>query len=165
MKKIATLLLVLVVATAHAQTLTDFTLKNVLDGKDVSLTNFTSAPGIVVLFTSVACPFDGYYTKRLVQVQNEYKDKLPMLLVNSYTEAPEAEEWMVKAASANGLTLPYLSDKEQVLMTQLNAQRSPEVFVLKNTAGQFTVVYRGALDDNAQVEAEVKQTYLKEAMY
>jgi peroxiredoxin len=165
MKKIISLFVFTsVLSVAQAQSLSDFSLKNVVDAKAISLKDFSTSPGLVIIFTSVACPFDGYYGNRLKQLQNEYSGKLPILLVNSYTEAPEAEEWMLKTAQANGLTLPYLSDKDQVLMTQLNAQRSPEAFVLKNTNGQFSVAYHGAIDDNAQAENGVKQSYLKDAM-
>ncbi|NBW35580.1 MAG: thioredoxin family protein [Cytophagia bacterium] len=165
MKKITALfVLITLCSLVQAQTLSNFSLKNVVDAKQISLQDFASSSGLVIIFTSVACPFDGYYSNRLKQLQNEYSGKLPILLVNAYTEAPEAEEWMIKTAQANGLTLPYLSDKDQVLMTQLNAQRSPEAFVLKNTNGQFTVAYHGAIDDNAQAENGVKQNYLKDAM-
>lgn len=164
MKRITTLAFVLLTFALQAQNLTGFALKNVMSDKTVSLSDFTSNPGIVILFTSVACPFDGYYANRLKQLQNSYAGKLPILLVNSYTEAPEGEEWMKKTAEANGITLVYLSDKEQVLMSQLAAQRTPEVFVLKNNNGQFSVVYHGAIDDNAQAEGGVKQAYLKEAI-
>jgi len=149
---------------SQAQTVADLSLINVFDGKQVTLKDFSSATGMVVIFTSVACPFDGYYTKRIKQLQNLYANKIPLLLVNPYTEAPESEEWMIKAAQANDITLPYLSDKDQTLMAQLNAQRSPEAFLLKNTNGQFSVVYRGAIDDNAQAENAVKQSYLKDAI-
>jgi peroxiredoxin len=152
------------VLMANAQTLSSFSLKNVMDNSTVTLSDFTSKPGLVIVFTSVACPFDGYYTNRLKQLHSAYADKLPILLVNAYTESPEGEEWMTKAASASGLTLPYLADKEQLLMAQLSAQRSPEAFVLKNTNNQFSVVYHGAIDDNAQVETGVKISYLKDAM-
>lgn len=164
MKRILLILFLSLSLGLHAQNLSDFNLKNVMDGKTVSLKDFGSSPGIAILFTSVACPFDGYYANRLKQLQNTYASKLPILLVNSYTEAPEGEEWMKKTAEANGITLIYLSDKEQVLMTQLAAQRSPEAFVLKNNNGQFSVVYHGAIDDNAQAEGGVKQTHLKDAI-
>jgi peroxiredoxin len=165
MKKIIVLFsFSLCVALSNAQTLSDFSLTNVLDGKSVSLKDFSSSPGIVVIFTSVACPFDGYYAKRLKQLETSYASKLPVLLVNAYTEAPESEEWMLKTTQANGLTLPYLSDKEQKLMIQLGAQRSPEAFLLKNVNGQFSVVYHGAIDENVQAENAVKQAYLKLAI-
>lgn len=149
---------------ASSQTITDFSLTNVHDGKQVSLKDFSNHAGFTLIFTSVACPFDAYYVNRLKELQTTYADKFPILLVNAYTEAPEGEEWMKKTADANGLSLPYLTDKSQQLMTQVGAQRSPEAFVLKNNKGQFTVVYRGALDDNAQAEAGVKQAYLKNAI-
>lgn len=164
--KAAILFLSLLACTllSHSQTLKDFSLKNVIDGKTASLKEFSSQPGLVIIFTSVACPFDGYYVNRLKELQSTFATKIPVLLVNAYTEAPEGEEWMVKTAAANNLTLPYLSDKEQVLMNLLGAQRSPEAFLLKNTNEQFSVVYRGALDDNAQAEVGVKQAYLKQAI-
>ena len=49
-------------------------------------------------------------------------------------------------------------------MTNLNAHKSPEVFLLKNEGGKFTVVYHGAIDDNAQVESDVRQNYLRSAI-
>lgn len=152
--------------TLHAQTSSELwvTLPDVISGKQVSFKDFTSSPGVVVIFTSVACPFDGYYTNRIKLLQQMYADKLPIILVNSYTEAPEGDEWMKKTAEANGITLPYLSDKEQVLMNQLGAQRSPEVFVLKTVNGKLLEVYHGTIDDNAQVEAGVKQHFLKDTI-
>lgn len=166
MKKNLVVLMLLVSALVHAQTSSELTLSlpDVMTGKLVSFKEFSSSPGVVIIFTSVACPFDGYYTARLKQLQSAYADKLPILLVNSYTESPEGVEWMKKNAEANGLTLSYLSDKEQLLMNQLGAQRSPEVFVLKNVNGSLKEFYHGAIDDNAQAEAGVKQTYLKNAI-
>lgn len=167
MKKFITYCLILICLLslqANAQSIQEFNLKNVLDGKQVSLKDFSSSTGLAIIFTSVACPFDGYYAERLKQLQNTFAGKLPILLVNAYTEAPEADEWMFKAAQANGLTMPYLSDKDQTLMSQLGAQRSPEAFLLKNVNGVFTVVYHGAIDDNAQAAQGVKQSHLKDAI-
>ncbi len=166
MKKILTLHALLVSSILFAQSPSEISLSlpDVQTGKLVSFKDFSSSPGLVIIFTSVACPFDGYYTNRIKQLQSAYADKLPILLVNSYTEAPEGEDWMKKTAEANGITLPYLSDKEQLLMTQLGAQRSPEVFLLKNVNGRFLEAYQGAIDDNAQAETGVKQAYLNDAL-
>lgn len=166
MKKNLVILLLLVSVIVNAQTSSELSLSlpDVMTGKLVSFKEFSTSPGVVIIFTSVACPFDGYYTSRLKQLQSAYADKLPILLVNSCTEAPEGDEWMKKTAEANGLTLPYLSDKEQLLMSQLGAQRSPEVFVLKSVNGLLKEFYHGAIDDNAQAETAVKQTHLKNAI-
>ena len=44
---------------------TDFKLKNI-DGKVLSLSNFTSAKGFIVVFTSNHCPFSKSYEDRVV---------------------------------------------------------------------------------------------------
>jgi hypothetical protein len=71
---------------------------------------------------------------------------------------------MVKKAQQLGLSAPYLADKEQTLMQQFGATKNPQAFLLKNDGGKFTVVYKGAIDDNAQVEADVRHAYLKDAV-
>jgi hypothetical protein len=62
------------------------------------------------------------------------------------------------------LTAPYLADKDQDVMEALGAKKSPEVFLLASNSGKFTVAYSGAIDDNAQVAQDVKQTFLKDAI-
>ncbi|MCE2732772.1 MAG: redoxin domain-containing protein [Chryseotalea sp.] len=164
MKNILSILFVLSCFTLQAQSIADFTLKNVMDGQTLSSSSYRAKKAIVVLFTSVACPFDGYYTNRIKALQQKYGEQITWLLVNAYTESPESEEWMLKAAQANGLNMPYLSDKDQQVMNALGAQRSPEVFLLKPTGNQWEVVYKGAIDDNAQAENGVRQAFLQNAM-
>jgi hypothetical protein len=87
-----------------------------------------------------------------------------VLLVNAHTEPAESTENMTSKGKQANLSVPYLADKDQSLMTMLDARKSPEAFLLKNENGKFTVVYRGAIDDNAQVEADVRHYYLKDAI-
>jgi hypothetical protein len=49
-------------------------------------------------------------------------------------------------------------------MASLNPRKTPECFLLQQSNGKFTVVYRGAIDDNAQSENEVDHHYLKAAI-
>jgi len=60
--------------------------------------------------------------------------------------------------------MPYLADKDQLLMQRLGATKSPQVFLLKNNGGKFSKVYSGAIDDNPQVQAGVRHAYLKDAI-
>ena len=119
---------------------------------------------MVVVFTSNACPYDESYRKRLNELSQAYADKVPLLLVNSHTEPNESVENMTSKGKSLGLSAPYLADKDQSLMAMLDARKSPEAFLLKNEGGKFTVVYRGAIDDNAQVEADVRHRYLRDAI-
>lgn len=160
------LLLLLAAASVHtyAQTVSDFSLTNVVSGKPVSLNTYPSCTGIAIIFTSNTCAFDEYYRGRIARLALDYADRVPVLLVNSGIEAPDSEENMAKKAAQFNLKVPYLSDKDQVLMKQLGANKTPQVFLLKNNGGTFSVVYRGAIDDNAQVEADVRHAYLKDAI-
>ena len=154
----------LMLTASMAQQLENFILKDVLNGQDVSLNTYPSCEGLLIIFTSNSCPYDDHYRNRIAKLALQVGEKVPVLLVNSNTEPAESVENMVKKGKQAGMRVPYLADKEQILMQRLGATKSPQAFLLKNTNGKFTVVYSGAIDDNAQVEADVKHAYLKDAI-
>lgn len=158
------LLLAGITGTLSAQTVSNFTLNNVINGKPVSLDTYPSCAGIAIIFTSNNCAFDEHYRARISKLASDYSDRVPVLLVNSGIEPVESDENMVKKAAQLNLKVPYLSDKDQALMKQLGATKTPQTFLLKNNGGSFSIVYRGAIDDNAQVEADVRHAYLKDAI-
>lgn len=141
---------------------TDFTLTNVMNGKTVSLSEYKSSKGVLVIFIGHSCPYDTYYTSRINALINEYNSKTPVLLVNAHPK--ETVEQMTAYGKAQNLSVPYLADKEQLAMTSLAAEKSPSAFLLKNEGGKWNIVYEGAIDDNPQVEAQVKVQHLKNAI-
>jgi hypothetical protein len=151
-------------STSIAQVVPNFKLINVVNNQPVSPDTYPSCQGMVIIFTSNSCPYDEYYRKRIEQLSRAYQDKVPVVLVNSHAEPNESPEQMAEKARALNIRVPYLADKDQSLMTSLNAKKSPEAFLLKNDNGKFTVVYRGSIDDNAQVEADVRHHYLRDAI-
>lgn len=162
------MMIVLVLMTAlqpvYAQQVSNFSLTNVLNGKQVSLDTYPSCAGLLIIFTSNVCAYDEYYRARINKLGNDFQDKVPLLLVNPGLEPAESPDNMAKKAKEIGITHPYLSDKDQTVMLSLGASKSPQAFLLKNNGGKFSVVYRGAIDDNAQVEADVRHSYLKDAI-
>jgi hypothetical protein len=164
MKKVLVLIVCLVSLKSFAQQVSDFNLVNVLNDQTISPATFPSCVGLVVIFTSNACPYDEYYRSRITKLSQSYQDRVPVLLVNANLDPAESKENMVKKAKQVNLSIPYLADKDQTLMTALDAKKSPEAFLLKNENGKFRVVYRGAIDDNAQVEADVRHSYLRDAV-
>lgn len=146
------------------QQIENFTLTNATNGQTISLNNYPSCAGLVIIFSSNTCPYDEYYRNRIKKLIDEVEAKVPVLLVNSNTEPAESVENMAKKAKQLGISVPYLADKDQTLMTQLKATKNPQAFLLKNNGGKFNVVYSGAIDDNAQVEADVKHHYLRDAI-
>jgi len=149
---------------AMAQVVNSFQLVNVLNNQTVSLETYPSCAGMVLIFTSNSCPYDEYYRKRIDQLSQAYQDRVPVVLVNSHTEPNESVEKMQSKGKQLHVGMPYLADKDQTLMANLDVRKSPEVFLLKNENGKFSVVYRGAIDDNAQVEADVRHRYLRDAI-
>lgn len=147
-----------------AQTVKNFQLTNVMNGETVSLDSYPSCEGLVLIFTSNACPYDEYYRKRISELSKLYRDRVPFLLVNSHTEPNETAAMMAAKGKASNLNMPYLADKDQALMMNLDVRKTPEAFLLKNEGGKFSVVFRGAIDDNAQVEADVRHHYLRDAI-
>jgi metal-sulfur cluster biosynthetic enzyme len=148
---------------AQAQ-LPNISLTNAVDGKNVSLDSYSSSAGVVIIFTSNACPFDEHYRGRINKLAKEFTGKVPVLLINSHVEPAESLEAMTTKALQAGLTIPYLADKDQTLMTSLKATKSPQSFLLKNSGGKLSIVYSGAIDDNAQVENDVHTSYLRDAV-
>jgi hypothetical protein len=164
MTKLFTVAFLIIASAAFPQELKNFKLTNVVNDQTVSLDTYPTCEGMVIVFISNTCPYDDYYRARINKIAQTYSDRVPILLVNSGVDATDAQDAMVKKAKQSGISLPYLADKDQTLMNNLGAKKSPEVFLLKNSGGKFTVVYRGAIDDNPQVEADVRQNYLRDAI-
>jgi thiol-disulfide isomerase/thioredoxin len=164
MKYIAVSILVIASLCASAQPVANFSATDVVSGKSVSLSDFKSGPGVVVVFTSegTSCPYDQHYLSRLQKLVRDFSSKIPVIFVNAHL--PEAQVAASMKATASKLGAPYLADTEQAIMQSLKAAKSPEAFVLKNSGGNFSVFYHGAIDDNAQVESDVHENYLTDAI-
>jgi hypothetical protein len=163
MKRFFTLIGFVTAISSFGQQISDFSLLNVMNNQTVSPTSYPSCSGLIIIFTTNSCPYDEYYRGRINKIAQAYQDKVPVLLVNSNTDPADSKENMQKKAQQLNFSFPYLADKDQVLMGNLDAKKSPEAFLLKNEGGKFTVVYRGAIDDNAQVEGDVRHSYLRDA--
>ncbi len=162
MKGFAIISFVLFACAAQAQTpVNNFSVSNV-DGANISLDTYSNAPGVVIIFTSNYCPYDGYYKLRIRDLIKAYNDKIPFILVNSHPD--ESLQSMKIAYGAWALPVPYLADKDQVAMEALGAKKSPEVFLLKSSNGKFVSLYNGALDDNPQAPEGVTSYYIKQAI-
>jgi len=58
----------------------------------------------------------------------------------------------------------YLYDDEQKIFSKFGATKTPQVFLLKNENGKFTVQYIGAIDDNADDVSNINENYLLNAI-
>lgn len=145
----------------------DFKLKNV-DGKMVSLKDFQSAKGFIVIFISNHCPFSKSYEDRVIAIDKKYAPQgYPVIAINpNDPEAYEEDSFanMQARAKDKGYTYPYLTDNTQAVTKSFGAARTPHAFVLNKENGKIIVQYIGAIDDNAQDPVNVTKHYVADAV-
>ena len=153
---------------AIAQSIEDFTLKNVVNDTNFSLSSLKNENAVVIIFSSGKCAYIEYYLDRIISLEKVYSgQKVKFLLINSNNGDYVSEEsltGMKKFAAERGITFPNLADKKKKVKNSLRASRTPEVFVLQPRQNQFEVVYKGAIDDNPQAASDVSHAYLSEAL-
>lgn len=146
----------------------DFTLEDVTTGKKVSLSDYNTYKGVVVIFVANYCPYSKLYEERIMSMANEYGGKkMAFLLINpnNPTASPnDSEEDMRKKAKERGYQIPYLADASQKIADAFGAKKTPEAFVLKNKGEVFTLYYRGAFDDSPQSVADIRERYVEDAV-
>lgn len=145
-------------------TATDFKLKSV-DGKMYSMSDYKGAKGFIVVFTCNHCPFAKKYEDRINDLAKNYKSKGYILLAinpnDPAVEPADSYELMQKRAKEKGFVFPYLFDEGQKIFPQYGATKTPHVFLLDKNR---VVKYIGAIDDNVDSAAEVKEKYLENAI-
>ena len=146
---------------------TDFKLKNV-DGKFVSLSDYSKAKGFIVVFTCNHCPFAQAYEQRIIDLHKKYAAKgYPVVAINpnDKTRAPEdSYENMVIRAKDKKYPFAYVYDETQEIAKKYGATRTPHVFLLSKTKNGNKVEYIGAIDDNSEEPKDVTEKYVENAL-
>jgi peroxiredoxin len=146
---------------------TDFKLKNV-DGKMVSLKDFSDAKGFVVVFTCNNCPYAKAYQDRLIELDKKYKTKgYPVVAINpnDVSLSPEdSYDKMVHRAKEKKYSFPYLIDETQYVYRAYGAEKTPHTYLLQKNGKDLVVKYIGAIDDNYQDPSSVSEAYLTNAI-
>lgn len=143
---------------------TDFKLKSV-DGKMYSMADYKDAKGFIVVFTCNHCPFAVKYEDRINDLSKKYKSKGYILLAinpnDPALEPTDSYDLMKVRAKEKGFAFPYLFDEGQKIYPQYGATKTPHVFLLDKNQ---IVKYIGAIDDNVDSAADVKEKYLENAI-
>jgi hypothetical protein len=165
MKQIIWFLMVIGSFSAFAQGIPEMIeLVNVADGQNVVIKPCGGCHGVVVIFTSLSCPYDQLYHDRIKALIDKYAGNVSFFLVNSNPGTEEQDSKMKEAYAKWGLSIPYLSDKKQLAMTVLNAKKTPEAVLLKPEGKTLKIVYQGAIDDNPQVHHDTGHDFLDQAI-
>jgi len=145
----------------------DFKLKNV-DGKMVSLSDYSNAKGFIVIFDCNTCPYSKAYNDRIKALHANYASKgFPLILIqpNDPIKSPgDSYEEMIKYAKEKGYNFPYLIDETQETTKAYGATNTPHVFVLNKQGADLRVAYIGAIDNNTQSAERADKKYVEDAI-
>ena len=154
-------------AQKNHKTLVDFKLKNV-DGSLISLIDYPTAKGFIIVFTCNHCPFAKLYPPRLNDLNNKFKPLGVPLIAISSTDTMMYEEDtypnMIKKANEEHFNFPYLFDEMQEVAKNFNAQKTPHAYVIWKENNQWVVKYNGAIDDNGMEPEKVTEAYVSNAV-
>ena len=145
----------------------NFQLKSV-EGRMVSLSDFSNQKGVIVIFTCNHCPFSKAYEQRIGALNAQFAGQgYPVVAINPSdpkTYEDDSFERLSYIATTKKYAYPYLVDDTQAVARAFGANRTPHAYVLKNDGGRFIVQYIGTLDDNPQDPANVRKHYVEDAV-
>ena len=114
-----------------------------LAGRPGRLSDYRTAPALVIAFTSTTCPVTMKYAPSLARLEQTFAARgVAFLFVNPTATDTPAD--LRAAIRDHALAGRYVHDRDARLAAALEARSTAEVFVLDAAR---TLVYRGALDD------------------
>ncbi|HSZ71685.1 MAG TPA: thioredoxin family protein [Cytophagaceae bacterium] len=144
----------------------DFRLKSV-DGKLVSLSDYPTTKGFIIVFTCNHCPYSKAYEERIIDLQKKYASTYPVIAINSndaVTYPDDSFEAMKKRAVQKKYPFVYLCDESQDVAKIFGATKTPHVYLVQKQEEKNVIKYVGAIDDNYQDESAVKKHYVEDAI-
>ena len=126
----------------------DFRLMNV-DGREVSLGDFSDAPALLIIFMCNHCPFVIHIADELAALTSQYMGQgVAVVGISSNdvsTHPADSPEQMVAEAEQRGYQFPYLYDDTQDVAKAYHAACTPDFFLFDK---ERKLVYRGQMDDS-----------------
>ena len=142
----------------------DFQLKST-SGKLVTLKDYKSVKGYIVVFTCNTCPYAQAYEQRIIDLHNKMAPMgwpVVAIMPNDPSVQPgDGFDKMVERAKEKKYPFEYLLDEGQKVFPAYGAVRTPHVFLLDKDR---KVRYIGGVDDNSEDETLVTRRYVEEAI-
>ena len=136
-----------------------------VSGEKVSLNDAMGDNGLLVVFSCNTCPWVDAWEDRYVKVSKKYqKNGVGIIAVNpneaSRSKGDSMDEMKARAKKAK-YDFYYTVDEGSKLASAFGATRTPHIYLFNN---EGTLVYRGAIDDNARRPRKVESAYLMDAI-
>jgi peroxiredoxin len=129
--------------------LPDFSLPDVVTGKQVSRSNVAGQKGLLTMFICRHCPFVKHVQDELARIGRDYAGRgvgIVAISANDESGFPDDRpEMLAEMSKELRFTFPYLFDESQDVARAFDAQCTPDFFI-HDAGGRL--VYRGQLDDS-----------------
>ncbi|SMD44259.1 AhpC/TSA family protein [Aquiflexum balticum DSM 16537] len=150
-----------------SQRVENFQLKDALTSQVFELDQHQDKKAIVLVFTSLNCPFSKLYEDRIIDLENSFSPEgfvFAMINPHSGNEEEENTASIRQRIEEKGFKFPFLEDNSQVVTKQFGITKLPEVVVITPSPTGYAISYRGAIDNNPQVAANANMKYLENAL-
>lgn len=128
----------------------NFSLKN-YDGNTFTLSDYSDAKAIVIMFIATQCPISNDYNTRMAKIADDYAKKGVVFLGINSNKKEDVEE-IAGHAKDNKFSFPVLKDVNNLIADKYDAQVTPEIYVVN---GSLDLLYHGRIDDSRK-EGDVK---------
>ncbi|MFO1349456.1 MAG: thioredoxin family protein [Gammaproteobacteria bacterium] len=136
-----------------------------IDDHHHSLAHHADKNAIVIIFNCNHCPFVRAWEDRMIQIQQDYRNRGVQLIAISANDAihyPSDSFLNMKLrAKDKKFNFLYLHDATQQTARSYGAERTPEVFAFDKYQ---RLRYHGAIDDNYEDPGAVRKPYLRDAL-
>lgn len=136
-----------------------------ISGKEISFRDEMNKKGLLVMFSCNTCPIVRAYQSRTIEVCKYAADKQIGVVILNSNEASrddgDSYNDMKDYANKQGYKWPYAIDNNADMANAFGASRTPECFLFN---AEDKLVYRGAIDNNANGTEEVTRKHLMIAM-
>ncbi len=150
---------------ATAQRIEDLSTTNLTNGSNFNFGEVNFDKALVVISHAENCPFAGMYESRLDYIINEYSSKgFSFVLLNPDKTENSQPDQIKNFIRANSISIPYLSDPDQILSKYFEISKIPEIIMLTRGDEGLKIAYRGAFDNNPQVESSVSERHFERAI-
>lgn len=134
-------------------------------GRSLTLAEVAGENGLLVMFSCNTCPWVAKWEDRYNDLASLAEaNNIGMIALNPnerIRNRGESMEDMKKRAQKQEYNFPYALDENHIIADAFGATRTPEVFLFDK---DLTLVYHGAIDDNANDASAVESAYTVDAI-
>jgi thioredoxin-related protein len=163
---VSLLLLLGLSSTSYSQNLNQLAATDAVSGSLKTLTGLAKEKGVLLIFHDPSCPFAKLYESRIKALKTKFEAQgIGFVLINPQAQNNESELNRFRAyIDESGLNMSYLIDEKQEWAQLFQVSKIPEGILLAPGKTGLAVVYKGAIDNNPQLESAVTEKYLEMAL-